>query len=180
MKRHIKFGFIAASILVSSVVFAKDSHHPAQGNHNMMDGPAQIQKMMDERMKMMKSGLKLNAKQEKAFNAFVQQKKSLMKDMMEFKQARMKGSQMDNMHGNKGMQGQQGMMGSQGNMGGKTGMASSVSFMQRMDRMEKHAKKMQATSKAGKKFYNTLSSEQKKMLNSMPANPKGMSMGKMK
>jgi len=176
MKRHIKIGFIATSILVSSVVFAKDSHHPAQGNHNMMDGPAQIQKMMDERMEMMKSGLKLNAKQEKAFNTFVQLKKSMMKDMMEFKQARMKGSQMDNMHGKKGMQDQKGMMGSHNNMDGKTGMTSRVSFMQKMVRMQEHAKKLQATSKAGKKFYSSLSAEQKKMLDNMPKDSKGMNM----
>lgn len=174
MKRHIKIGLIATSILVSSVVIAKDDQHPAQGNQNMMGGPAQMQQMMDKHMEMMTFGLNLNARQEKAFNAFVQQKKSMMKDM-----TGMRGGQMGNMRGKKGMHGQRGMMGSQNGMGGKMGMTSSMSFVERMKLMQKRAKSMLATSKAGKKFYNTLSEEQKKKLDDMPKNMKGMNMNRM-
>ena len=200
MKKHIKVAFIVTSILTSSMVIAKDNTHSMQGSQNMMGGSGQMQQMMDHRKEMMKSSLNLNKKQEKALNAYFKKKKSLMEDMMGHKKSGMKNTknmqsgQMSDMHGKKvtqdhhdmkanqqGMMGsQQGMMGGQQGMGGKMGALSGMSFIERMNFMEKHAKKMQATSKAGKKFYKTLSSEQKKKLADMPKNMGGMGTNNMK
>ncbi len=173
MKTLIQISVIATSILISGITHAQDTMGMACDKS---------QKMMEKRMEMMKSDLKLNAEQEKAFAAYTEQKKSLMKDMMKQKQAGMKGmgnskdmhsGKMDKMQGKKGMQAQQGMRGKTGMMG----MMSNLSFEERMNFMQKHAEKMTATSKAGKNFFNSLTKEQKTKLNSMAKNMKGM--GKM-
>ena len=193
MKKHIKIAFIVTSILASSMVIAKDKSPSMQGNQNMMGGPGQMQQMLDQRKEMMKSSLKLNERQENALNNYFKRKKAMMEDMMKLKQSGMKntkemqGGQKGDMkdHHKKGSQhdmggNQQGMKGGQQGMGGKMGALSGMSFIERMNFMEKHAKKMQATSKAGKKFYKTLSSEQKKKLADMPKNMGGMGTNNMK
>ncbi|VAW98435.1 hypothetical protein MNBD_GAMMA21-805 [hydrothermal vent metagenome] len=166
MKKLILISVITASALISGITHAKDT---------MGKACKQSEKMMEKRMEMMKSDLKLDAKQEKAFAAFAKQKKALMKDMMDQKKAGMKGmggskemqgGQMDK----KGMQAQQGMRGKTGMMG----MMSNLSFEERMNFMQKHAEKMTSTSKAGKNFFNSLTAEQKKKLNDMATNMKGM------
>jgi len=135
--------------------------------------------MMEKRMQTMKTELKLNAKQEKAFDAFAKRKKILMQDMMNQKQAGMKnmsgtkdmhGGQMNNMQGKKGMQGQQGMGGNMGMMG----VMSKMSFEERMNFMQQHAKKISATAKTGKKFFRSLDAGQQKKLNTMTKNMQGM------
>ncbi len=182
MKTSIKTGIIAASFLASSLAFASQHHHGNQASQGMMGDPAQMQKMMEDRMKMMKSELKLNAEQEKAFDAFARQKQAMMQEMMKNRQAmmkNMKGSQMGNMQGHQGMQGgQMGNMQGQGGMmmGGMMQMMSSMSFEQRLKMMQDHGEKMLATARAGKKFYNSLSSDQKKKLNDMPKKMKGKGM----
>jgi len=192
MKKHIKTAFIVTSILASSLVIAKDKSPAMQGNQDMMGSSAQMQKMMDQRAEMIKTSLKLDKKQEKAFSAYIERKKSMMEDMMGLKQASMKntkgmqGGQMGDMQGKKSMQdhhgakaSQQGMMGNQQGMGGKMGLISVMSFIERMNFMQKHAKKMSATSKTGRKFYKMLSAEQKKKLDDMPKNMGGMNSGGM-
>ena len=172
MKKIILISVITTSALISGITQAKDT---------MGTTCKQTGQMMEKRMEMMKSNLKLDAKQEKAFDAFAKQKKSLMKDMMDQKQAGMKDmSSSKNMSGSKdmhsgqmdkkGMQAQQGMRGKTGMMG----MMSNLSFEERMNFMQKHAEKMTSTSKAGKNFFNSLNAEQKKKLNDMAKNMKGM------
>ncbi len=166
MKKIIPVSFIAASLLISGMIQAKDT----------MDMKGDQSQMMEKRMQTMKTELKLNAKQEKAFDAFAKRKKILMQDMMNQKQAGKKnmsgtkdmhGGQMNNMQGKKGMQSQQGM-------GGMMGMMSKLSFEERMNFMQSHAKKMSATAKTGKKFFRSLSAEQKKKLNAMTKNMQSM------
>ncbi|MFV1993373.1 MAG: hypothetical protein ACC635_05665, partial [Acidiferrobacterales bacterium] len=160
MKKIIQISIIATSVLVSGMIHAKDTMD-MKGN--------QPDQMMDQRMQMMKADLKLNAKQEKAFDAFAKRKKILMQDMMGKNQAGMKnmsgtkdmhGGQMNNMQNKKGMQGQQGMM----------GMMSSLSFEERMNFLQQHAKKMSATAKTGKKFFRSLDAGQKKKFEDMVKN----------
>ncbi len=185
MKTSIKTGIIVAGLLASSLAFANPQHHEQSGQGAMgMGDPAQMQKMMEQRMKMMKSELKLNAQQEKYFDAFASQKQAMMQEMMKKRQAMMK-----NMKGQKGMQGgQMGNMQGQGGMkGGQMGMGqggmmqmmAGMSFEDRLKMMQDHGEKMLATASAGRKFYNSLSSSQKKKLNEMPKKMKGMNMSQM-
>lgn len=166
MIKIIPVSFIAASMLISGMIQAKDT----------MDMKGDQSQMMEQRMAMMKTELKLNAKQEKAFDAFAKRKKILMQDMMNQKQAGMKNmsgkkdmhsGQMNNMQGKKGMQAQQGM-------GGNMGMMSKMSFEERMNFMQQHAKKISATAKTGRKFFRTLDAGQQKKLNDMTKNMQSM------
>jgi len=169
MNKYIKIGVVVAGAFVSGMVSADEQHHSAQGSQNMMGEPAQMQKMMEKRMGMMKSMLKLNAGQEKSFNAFIKQKNAMMKDMNG-----MKPDKMGNMQDKKHMQSMQGQQHMRGGQMAMMQMMSNMSFEQRMKMMEEHGKKMLATSKAGKEFYNSLTSEQQKKLTDMPKQMKGM------
>ncbi len=169
MKKIIPVSFIAASILISGMIQAKDT----------MDMKGDQSQMMEQRMAMMKTELKLNSRQEKAFDAFAKRKKILMQDMINQKQAGMKnmsgtkdmhGGQMNNMQNKKGMQAQQGMGGNMGMMG----VMSKMSFEERMNFMQQHAKKISATAKTGKKFFKSLDAGQKKKLNDMTKNMQSM------
>lgn len=180
MNKYIKIGFVVAGTFVSFMVSADEQHHPAKGNQNMMGDPAQMQQMMEKRMDMMKSMLKLNAGQERSFNAFKKQKNAMMKDMMKNKQAMMKNmtgmkpDKMGDMQDKKHMEGMQGQQDTRSGQMAMMQMMSNLSFEQRMKMMEEHGKKMLATSKAGMEFYNSLTSEQKKKLTDMPKQMKGM------
>jgi len=163
MRNYIKIGLVITGILASSMAIADDNHHSDQG---MSGDPAQMQQMMEKRMAMMKDMLKLNADQEKKFDAFAKQKNAMMNDMIA-KQAMMKNSKdmnhdkMDNMQG-----GQMAMM----------QMMSGLSFEQHLKMMEDHGEKMLATSKSGKTFFSSLNSDQKKKLNDMPKQMHDMKM----
>jgi len=117
------------------------------GHPGMMGNSAQMQQMMDQRSQMMKSTLKLTPAQEAKFNKFADQQKSAMSKMMQRRQEMMQGGG-----------GRQGMMSHMANM----------PFNERMKMMQENAEQMQAMSKAGMDFYNSLSPEQQKQLNDMP------------
>jgi len=155
MRNYIKIGLEVTGILVGSIVIADDKHHSDQ---SMTGDPAQMQQMMEKRMAMMKDMLKLNADQEKKFDAFAKQKNAMMEDMLGTNQAMMKDMDHNKMSDKQGMQGGQMAM---------MQMQSNLSFEQHLKMMEEHGEQMLATSKSGKNFYSSLSAEQKKQLNNM-------------
>ena len=170
MKDTIRIGLLSAVLLSGGMALANEDHHSPQSDQGMMGSQERMQEMMEERMKMMKSSLDLTAEQERAFEDYAEKKKAMMKTMMEHRQS-MKGG----MKGGMGMQGRQGMKGQMGMMH----MMSKMSFEERLEMMQKHGEQMLATSRAGRKFYDSLSPEQKKKLDEMPMQMKGMKMGQM-
>ena len=146
MKHSIKIALIAASLFVSGAAFARDdqnmkdhdSHHAGQSKQNTAGNQMPMDKMLDMRMQMMKSELKLNKNQEKAFNAFVKQKKALMQDMMDKMMSGKKGAMgMNGMQGNMGnQQGMNGMHGGKGNQQGMTGMQGNMGNQKGMNGMQ--------------------------------------------
>ncbi len=174
MRTLMKITVLSAGLLAAGAVVAEEDHHrgPAAGQSGgmgMMGDPARMEKMMEERMRMMKAELKLDAKQAQAFDAFAKRKRAMMKEMMAHHREHGHGGQGGGM--GKGMQG--GM-----SQGGMMGKMADVSFAERMKMMEAHARKMLETAQAGQRFYNTLSPAQKKKLDAMSMQPMGKGMGK--
>jgi LTXXQ motif family protein len=162
MKTTLKLALITTSLIVSSMAFAQNEHHPAQDSQEMKKGSEHSQGMMMQHMDKMKSELKLSADQEKLFDTFTQNKKNMMKGMMGHK---------------KGMTDHKGNMknGQSGEMKGMNMMAD-MNFEQHMNKMKSNAENMLSTSEAGLNFYNTLNTDQKEKINAMPAKMKEMKM----
>lgn len=122
------------------------------GQRSMMGDPARMQQMMEHRNQMMKSTLNLTPAQEARYQKFAGQQQEMMKSMMQRRQKMMQGGG-----------GRQGMMQHMTNM----------RFDERMKMMQENAERMQAMSRAGMDFYNSLSPEQQKKLNDMPKQMQG-------
>lgn len=155
MNKMIRTTLGAAAIALATIVtgHAAGMGGGPGGQHGMMGDPAQMQQMMEHRNQMMKSNLNLTPDQEAKFRKFAGQQQEMMKSMMERRQKMMQGGG-----------GRQGMMQHMANM----------RFDERMKMMQENAERMQAMSKAGMEFYNSLSAEQKKKLNDMPKQMQGM------
>ncbi len=178
MRTLMKITVLSAGLLAAGAVVAEEEHHRGSaagqsGGMGMMGDPARMQKMMEERMRMMKAELKLDAEQAKAFDAFAKRKQAMMKEMMAHHKEHGHGGQGGM---GKGMQGGTGK-GSMG-QGGMMGKMAGVPFAERMKMMEAHARKMLETAQAGQRFYNTLTPAQKKKLDAMSMQPMGKGMGK--
>ena len=150
MKKFIRNSLVIVSLAAASVTVA--NANPQAG---MQQGdPAGRQAMMQERMKShmaaMKSRLNLSDEQEKKFEAFTKEKQKMMQMMMQ--------------HRHK-------MMAGPGSQGGKPAEAGTFGAM--MKAMSSQAEQMQATSKAGLAFYDSLSAEQKAMMDQMPGQMRG-------
>jgi len=150
MKKMIRNSLVIVFLAAASVTAA--NANPQTG---MQQGdPASRQAMMQERMKShmaaMKARLNLSDEQAKKFETFVKEKQKMMQMMMQ--------------HRHK-------MMAGPGSQGGKQAEVGSFGAM--MKAMNNQAEQMQATSKAGLAFYDSLSAEQKAMMDKMPGQMRG-------